>query len=91
MMSQQKQKAYTAMKKAHGLLGKIQQMLENDAYCVDVMQQNLAVIGLLKSAHQSLLETHMSHCVKGALEAGSPQKKEQMIEEILKVSKIANR
>ncbi len=91
MPSSEKQKAHTAVKKAHGLLGKIQRMIEEDAYCVDVMQQNLAVIGLLKSAHQSLLETHMSHCVKGALEAGSPAKKEEMIEEILKVSKIANR
>lgn len=91
MMSEQKKKAHTAVKKAHGLLGKILKMIEDDTYCVDVMQQNLAVIGLLKSAHQSLLETHMSHCVKGALEAGNQAKKEEMIEEILKVSKIANR
>ncbi len=86
-----REKSRIAVKKATSLLQKIQQMIEDDQYCIDIMQQNLAVIGLLKSAHQSLMEGHVDHCVKAALKTGSPAKKQQMIDEILRVSKLANK
>ncbi len=75
-------------KKAHGLLAKIIQMVEKDAYCIDIMQQNLAAIGLLKSAHQMLMEGHLNNCFKKAMESKNKQKKQAMITEILKVTKI---
>jgi DNA-binding FrmR family transcriptional regulator len=37
------------------------------------------------------MEGHLSSCVKTALNTGSSAKKQQMIDEILKVSKIANK
>ena len=37
-------------KKAQSLIVRMLKMVEDDAYCVDIMQQNLAVVGLLKSA-----------------------------------------
>lgn len=90
-MNQQKEKAFIALKKASSLLQKILSMVEQDAYCIDVMQQNLAVMGLLKSAHHSLMENHVDGCVREALETGSVSKKRQMIGEILRVSKLANK
>jgi len=86
-----KEKAAIAFKKANSLLQKIQQMLDDNKYCIDIMQQNLAVIGLLKSAHHLLMENHLEGCVKTALDTGSPEKKRAMIEEVLKVSKMANK
>ncbi len=86
-----KQKAAIAFKKAHGSLAKIQTMMEDGKYCIDIMQQNLAVIGLLKSAHHLLMENHLESCVKTALATGSPEHKQEMIEEILLVSKLANK
>jgi DNA-binding FrmR family transcriptional regulator len=91
MHTEQKQKAYVALKKAHSSLQKILTMVEENAYCIDVMQQNLAVIGLLKSAHQSLMEGHLNSCMKTAVDTGSPAKKQQMIDEMLRVSKLANK
>lgn len=90
MQTDQKQKAYIALKKAKSSLLKILTMVEEDAYCIDVMQQNLAVIGLLKSAHQSLMEGHLRNCVQEAFDTDCVAKQYRMIEEILRVSKIAN-
>ncbi len=90
-MTEQKQKSLIAAKKATSLLQKIQSMIEDDAYCIDIMQQNLAVIGLLKSAHQSLMEGHLASCVQTALDTGSHAKKQKMINEILTVSRLANK
>jgi DNA-binding FrmR family transcriptional regulator len=90
-MSDQKQRALTGFKKAKSHVEKIIEMMAEDRYCVDIMQQNLAVIGLLKSAHQSLMENHLNHCFKGAMDAKNIKRKHEMIEEILKVTKMLNK
>ena len=63
-------------------------MLENDEYCINIMQQNLAVIGMLRSAHQMLLEGHLKTCFKNAMKTKNDAKKNRMIGEILRVSKM---
>lgn len=90
-MDPKKQKILLGFKKAQGTLNKIVEMMEDDHYCISIMQQNLATIGLLKSAHQLLLENHLQTCFKSAISSKNETKKKQMIEEILKVTKLANK
>ncbi len=87
----EKQKSLIAFKKAKSLLEKIITMTEDDEYCVDIMQQNLAVIGLLKSAHQTLMENHLHTCFSQAMDSKQDKRKLEMIDEILKVTKYANK
>ena len=86
-----KQKILINLKKANSHLANIIKMTEDGAYCIDIMQQNLAVIGLLKSAHQTLMENHLHTCFKNAMASKNEKMKEKMVEEILKVSKLANK
>lgn len=86
-----KDKTIISMKKAHSLLGKIIQMVEDGHYCIDVMQQNMAVIGLLKSAHKMLLENHLNTCFKSAMSSKNEKKKQEMTDEILKVTNLFNK
>lgn len=81
----------TNFKKAHSHLSKVIKMVENGEYCIDVMQQNLAVIGLLKSAHQMLMENHLKSCFTHAMQTNNSAKKNKMIDEILTVTKMSNR
>ena len=78
-------------KKSKGLLEKIIKMVEEKEYCIDIMQQNLAVIGMLRSAHQILMENHLHNCFTKAMESKQDKKKLEMIDEILKVTKLANK
>ena len=78
-------------KKSKSLLEKIMKMVQDNEYCIDIMQQNLAVIGMLKSAHQILMETHLRNCFTKAMESKQDKRKLEMIEEILKVTKLANK
>lgn len=55
-------KSLIALKKARSLLDKIIEMEQNNTYCIDIVQQNLAVIGLLKSTNLNLLEGHLQCC-----------------------------
>lgn len=86
-----KQKILIGLKKAESSLKKITSMVEADQYCVDIMQQNLAVIGLLKSVHQQVMQDHLHTCFAEGVESGSKGKQKKMIEEIIKVSRLANK
>lgn len=87
-MTIQKENTLINFKKAYGLILKIIKMVEANEYCIDIMQQNLAVIGLLKSAHQMLMENHLNTCFKKAMETKNEKRKQEMIQEILKVTKL---
>jgi DNA-binding FrmR family transcriptional regulator len=90
MINQQK-KINISLKKAHSLIAKIIAMQNDNKYCIDIMQQNLAAIGLLKSAHQSLLEAHLNSCFRKAMETKNETRKQEMINEILTVSRLSNK
>lgn len=78
-------------KKAQSHINKIMQMIEDGEYCINIMQQNLAVIGLLKSAHISLMEGHLNSCFRNAMKTNNEKKKQEMINEILRVIKLSNK
>jgi CsoR family transcriptional regulator, copper-sensing transcriptional repressor len=86
-----KEKALINFKKANSVVAKLVAMTEDNEYCVDIMQQNLAAIGLLRSAHEMLMENHLNSCFKNAIASKNEKKKLEMTEEILKVTKLFNK
>lgn len=90
-MTKEKQETLLNFKKASSHLERIIEMIVADEYCIDIMQQNLAVIGLLRSAHQKLMEGHLNSCFKTAIATKNEKRKQEMIEEILQVTKLLNK
>ena len=90
-MTTKRENTLINFKKAQSLILKIIKMVEADEYCIDMMQQNSAVIGLLKSAHQMLMENHLNTCFKRAMETKNEKRKQEMTKEILKVTKLFNK
>jgi DNA-binding FrmR family transcriptional regulator len=80
-----------SFKKAKSSLETVVKMVEEDRYCVDIMQQNLAVIGLLRSAHEKLMNNHLETCFLEGIKTGSKAKQNQMIDEIETVIKMGNK
>ncbi|OGF36469.1 hypothetical protein A2482_04170 [Candidatus Falkowbacteria bacterium RIFOXYC2_FULL_48_21] len=90
-MTAEKEAALINFKKAGSLIAKIISMLEADEYCINIMQQNMAALGLLKSAHQKLMENHLNTCFRQAMETSTEKRKMEMTREILKVTKLFNK
>jgi DNA-binding FrmR family transcriptional regulator len=90
-MTIQKKKALIALKKAHTSIEYIIKMIEDKKYCIDIIQQNLAVIGLLKSSHQLLLENHLETCFSNAMNAKNSKIKKDMVNEIIKISRLSSK
>jgi DNA-binding FrmR family transcriptional regulator len=67
-----------------GHLDKIIKMLEEDAYCMDVIHQSKAVQKAMQQADALLLEQHLNTCVLDAAKAG---RAEESLAEILEIFK----
>ena len=78
-----KSKALTGTKKAQGQLAKVLEMLENNEYCMDVIQQIKAVEGLLASLSANIMESHLNTCAGKALTSKNKKDREQVIAEIV--------
>jgi DNA-binding FrmR family transcriptional regulator len=86
-----KEQALVSFKKAQSLVETIIRMLEKDRYCVDIMQQNLAAIGLLRSAHTKLMSNHLETCFAHGMASKSKAKKQKMIEEVKTLMRMYNK
>jgi len=70
------------LKIAQGHLGKIIEMVEDGIYCIDIMQQTLAVRSAIKKAEEILIVNHLNHCVVNAIKNNG---KDKAIKELVEV------
>jgi CsoR family transcriptional regulator, copper-sensing transcriptional repressor len=70
MKPQHQQDLLNRLKTARGHLGAVVRMIEDDAYCPDVMKQLSAVQGSLERASRLVLRNHLETCVAAAMQAG---------------------
>lgn len=88
-MNEEKKKAMQALKTASGQIDGIIRMIEDGRYCIDVSTQLFAASAMLKRANLLILQQHMNHCVKEAVETGNADEK---IDEIMGIlSKVMDR
>ena len=67
-----------------GHLKKVIDMVENGAYCIDVILQSQAVQKALRATDEVLLENHLKTCVTGQIKRGEADKAIQEIVTVLK-------
>lgn len=71
------------LKTSRGQIEGIIKMVEDDRYCVDISKQILAVQALLKKVNMSVLDNHIKHCVKKAIEEGHGDEKINEVMDII--------
>lgn len=86
-----KKQASISLKKAQTHLSKILKMIENDEYCIDILQQMLAVNGLIKSASNKVLKDHLDHCFSEGMRSEDPKRREELITEVLNILDLEKR
>ena len=80
------------LKTARGQLDGILKMVEENQYCIDVLNQMLAAEAVLRRADREVLRAHMEGCVAEAFERADEGEREQKIDEIIKaVEKMEHR
>ena len=69
---------------AEGHLKKVRQMVESEAYCLDVIHQSQAVQAALKKVDEVVLHGHLHSCVLKDIHEPEA-KKEKFVEEIVEL------
>jgi len=68
------------LKKIEGQVRGLHKMVEDDRYCIDVLQQISAATRALQGVALHLLDDHLSHCVVNAVNAGGAEKNAKLRE-----------
>ena len=71
------------LKRIEGQIRGIEGMVEDDRYCIDILDQISAVSTALEKVGLRVLDGHVNHCVSDALRSGDPQAAEAKTEELL--------
>ncbi len=79
------------LKTAEGHLRGIQRMVEEDAYCIDVIRQIQAVQSALNKVSSKILENHLNSCLISAVRGEDPEERERVLKEIAEVFDAATK
>ena len=61
------------LRRIEGQVRGLQRMVDEEAYCIDVLTQVSAATRALESVALNLLEDHLGHCVAHAIEQGGAE------------------
>jgi CsoR family transcriptional regulator, copper-sensing transcriptional repressor len=73
------------LKIIEGHMGGVIRMMEEEAYCIDVIRQIQAVQAALNKVSAAILENHLNSCVTTAIRGQDPAERERVMKEITDV------
>ncbi len=68
-----------------GHLEGVKKMIEDDRYCIDIINQNKGVISALERVSKMVLRNHLNTCFVKAVKETDEKEKEKKLEELLEI------
>ncbi|MBQ2082235.1 MAG: metal-sensing transcriptional repressor [Lachnospiraceae bacterium] len=78
--SEQKKALLNRLKRLEGQVRGLEKMIEDDAYCNDILQQSMSAASAIDGFNQELLAYHVKGCVAEGIKNGD----EKIVDELLK-------
>jgi len=91
MAEDYRQEILNRLKSVDGHVRGVVRMVDEGAYCIDVINQNLAVQRALEKVNRLILEHHLETCVTTAIQGDDPAERERVIGEILSLFEATGR
>ena len=76
---EQKKKLANRLSRIEGQIRGIRKMVDEDAYCNDVLVQSAAALAALRAFNRELLRSHLNHCVVRDIREGRPEVVEELM------------
>jgi DNA-binding FrmR family transcriptional regulator len=83
--------ALERLKNVEGHIRGIERMVEEDAYCIDVIRQLQAVQAALNKVSMQILDNHLNSCLITAVRGDDPQERERVLKEIAEIFDMAQK
>ena len=78
-------KLLTRLKRIEGQVRGISRMVEEDRYCIDILNQVEAVKAALSRVEEQVLKGHAAHCVAHAIKSGNAKDQKQKFSELVEL------
>jgi CsoR family transcriptional regulator, copper-sensing transcriptional repressor len=82
-MSKKFSKEIARMRRIEGQARGIVKMLEEERYCIDILNQVTAVEAALRSAKAKILAIHAGHCIEAAVQNGDSADQREKFDELI--------
>lgn len=82
---EEKRRLINRLSRIEGQLRGIRRMVEEDAYCVDILTQSAAAKSAFQSFNKELLRRHIDTCVVRDIRAGDDAVTDELMDIILKL------
>ena len=79
------------LKTVEGHLRGVIRMVEEDAYCIDVIRQIQAVEAALNKVSAQILENHLNSCVTTAIKGNDLKERARVLKEITEVFEMSTK
>jgi len=79
------------LKTVEGHLRGVIRMVEEDAYCIDVIRQIQAIEAALNKVSSRILEDHLNSCVITAIQGSDIKERERVLKEITEVFEMSTK
>jgi DNA-binding FrmR family transcriptional regulator len=79
------------MKTIQGHINGIARMIDEEAYCIDVIRQIQAVQSALNKVSKIVLDDHMQSCLVDVVQDEDPDERQRVLSEISEVFEMANK
>ncbi len=76
------------LRRVEGQVRGLQRMVEEDAYCIDVLDQVSAATRALQAVALQLLDDHMAHCVADAMASGGEAAEDKVAEASAAIARL---
>ena len=86
--TEHKDQVQKRLRRIEGQVRGLQQMVEDDRYCIDILTQVSAVTKALQAVAMELLGDHLAHCVSEAIETGGPEAQEKIDEATQAIARL---
>lgn len=84
-MTDNKRDIIKRLRYAEGHIRAVAKMVDESAYCMDIINQNHAVIEALKKVNNLILEGYLGECALGAVSSKDPKKRKAAVAELVKL------
>ena len=79
------------LKSIEGHVRGVTRMVENDAYCIDMLRQIQAIQAALNKVSTRVLDDHIHSCLITAVRGEDQQERERVLKEIMEVYEMATK
>ena len=86
--SDDKEAVQKRLRRIEGQVRGLQRMVEEDRYCIDVLEQISAATRALQAVALQLLDDHMAHCVADAVRSGGDEATAKLEEAAAAVARL---